>query len=90
MVIDRCGDRVFRHQIGKYLKRKINTREAGGNLIKKVKMEASHSNNLLQMADMVCGAVGRCFNSNREGKWEFRNLIKHRELNVQVWPTLRQ
>jgi hypothetical protein len=54
VVIDGSGNREFRSELQAYLKRKINTdRET----IRKVKTEASHTNNLLQLADMVCGAV---------------------------------
>lgn len=85
VIIDKCGDRQFREQLAKYLKRKMN--EPGNTLIKKVKMEASHSNNLLQLADMVCGAVARSYKmgTTSEG-WVFRKLIRHREGRVQLWP----
>jgi Protein of unknown function (DUF3800) len=46
-------------------------------------MEHSHSNNLIQLADMVCGAVGRSITS---GDAAYRNLVKAREKFVQIWP----
>jgi hypothetical protein len=86
VVIDRSGNREFRQQLEKYLKGKINT---DSQIIRKVKSEPSHSNNLIQLADMVCGAIGRSF---KEGKYEdrvrFRKMIGHRELDVQLWPKL--
>jgi len=84
VVIDRCGNREFRQQLAKYLKRKMN--EGDRTLIKSVKMEPAHSNSLLQLADMVCGAVTRSFNLSKDDRMKFRGLIKHRELRVQVWP----
>jgi hypothetical protein len=84
VVIDRCGDHLFRKQLSKYLKRKMN--EGGRTLIKSVKMEPSHSNHLLQLADMVCGAIARSFNVGKPDRMRFRQIIKHRELRVQVWP----
>lgn len=83
VVIDRTGNREFRQQLEKYLKRKINT---DGQIIRKVKTEPSHSNNLIQLADMVCGAVARSLRDEKSGNMRFRKLIGHRELGVQLWP----
>lgn len=58
----------------------------GPTLIKKVRTEPSHSNNLLQLADMVCGAVARSFRPDKPDRHVYRKLIRHRELGVQVWP----
>jgi hypothetical protein len=55
-------------------------------LIKKVSMEASHTNNLVQLADMVCGAVARSYNSQKNDRAQFRTLIRRREARVQFWP----
>jgi len=84
VTIDQCGERQFRESLSKYLKRKMN--EPGDTLIKKVKMERSHSNNLLQLADMVCGAVAKSFKRTDTDGRSFRRMIKHREGRVQVWP----
>ena len=51
--------------------------------IKKVAMEASHSNNLVQLADMICGAVNRSFTSGDDA---YRTIIKRHEKFVQRWP----
>jgi hypothetical protein len=83
VIIDRSGNREFRTQLQSYLKRKINTDRKA---ISKVKTEDSESNNLLQLADMVCGAVARSYKLSDERGYRFRKLIAHRELNVQVWP----
>lgn len=83
VVIDRSGDREFNRELETYLKRKINT---GEERIRKVKSEPSHSNNLLQLADMVCGAVARSFRTDKNNPRQFRKIIGHRELSVQVWP----
>jgi hypothetical protein len=83
VTIDGSGDRVFRKQLQTYLKAKINTDKE---TIKRVKMEASHSNNLLQLADMVCGAVARSYKREKANCGEFRQLIKGHELGVTVWP----
>lgn len=84
VVLDQCGNRDFEKQLSKYLKRRMNDGKTV--LIKQVKMEPSHSNNLLQLADMICGAVNRSFDTTKVNRMEFRKLISHRELNLQVWP----
>jgi hypothetical protein len=84
VVIDKCGDREFRNQLARYLKKRMN--DGNQVLIRKVTMEPSHSNDLLQLADMVSGAVFRSFNTTKIDRWEFRRLIERRELRVQVWP----
>jgi hypothetical protein len=55
-------------------------------LIRKVAMEASHTNHLLQVADMICGAVARSYNREKPDRSGYRELIDHREMRVQVWP----
>lgn len=84
VVIDECGNREFRNQLSKYLRRRVN--DGPRVLIRKVSMEPSHSNNLLQLADMVSGAVFRSFKTEKANRMEFRRLLNARELGVQVWP----
>ncbi len=83
VVFDKCGNRDFRKQLRKYLQRRMN--DSRRILIKRVAMEASHTNGLLQLADMICGAVARSFTS-KGNRLEFRRIVEHRELRVQVWP----
>jgi hypothetical protein len=85
VVIDGSGDRKFRQQLQNYLKRRINDKADGKQYIKKVKMQDSRSNNLLQLADMVCGAVARCYSGKTDGE-QYRKIISHREIFVQFWP----
>jgi len=84
VIIDGKGERRFRQTMEKYLKARINSDD--NRLIQKVKMGASHGNNLLQLADVVCGAVAQAFNPSRTDGREYRKLISHRELKSQVWP----
>ena len=55
------------------------------NCIKKVKMQDSKGNNLLQLADMVAGAINRSLHGLRENSL-YREIIKSREIYVQSWP----
>lgn len=80
VVIDGSGSREFKQQMQSYLKRKT------GGVIRKVKMQSSHSNNLIQLADMIAGAVHRNF-GNKGDKNVYRPIIRPREMRVQVWPS---
>jgi hypothetical protein len=85
VVIDGSGSKEFRQQLEGYLKKKVNTPTKIH--IKKIKIQDSHRNNLLQLADMVCGAVARSYKVNRgEDCSQFRKLLRLREKHVQVWP----
>lgn len=87
VVIDGSGEREFQQQLQSYLKAKINA--DGSDIIKKVKIQKSHSNNLLQLADMVCGALARCYRTEKDDCQEYREIIRRRELGVTVWPRPR-
>jgi hypothetical protein len=50
-----------------------------------VKIQDSLSNNLIQMADMVSGAIARSFTDKPDAA-EYRRLIKALEIYVQLWP----
>ena len=84
IVIDKCGDRGFQQQLRVYLQRKINSSERRH--VNKIKMEDSRSNNLLQLADMICGAVARSFTEDKGDRHTYRKIISRREKGAQVWP----
>lgn len=84
VVFDKCGNKTFQGQLSQYLKRKMNE-DGCTPLIKKVKTEHSNRNNLLQLADMVCGSVNR-YCSSKDDREDYRKLISHREIFVQFWP----
>ena len=86
VVLDGKGSRTFRRQFASYLKRKIDTEPSSTRYIRKVKLQDSAKNNLLQLADMVCGAVYRSLNVQKTDALLYRALIKHRELFVEVLP----
>lgn len=85
VVIDKCGDREFKQKLAKSLKARLT--DGDGNCrLKKVRMESSHNNNLVQLADMLCGAVGRSFASADANGGELRKIVSKREERVQFWP----
>lgn len=85
VVIDGSGSREFRRQLGSYLRKRINDTKGDSRFIGKVKIQDSQANNLLQLADMVCGAVARSYSGKDDAK-TYRALISHREIYVQFWP----
>lgn len=85
IVIDGSGSREFRQQLQTYIKGKINDKNELRACIKKVKIDDSKKNNLLQLADMICGAVARSYTAKKDNP-PYRSLIKRREGYVQFWP----
>jgi hypothetical protein len=82
---DTCGSREFVRQLGVYLRK--HTTEADGSCeIRKMKPERSHNNNLIQLADMVCGAVARSFKGDKKDRLVYRAIIQEKEVRVQFWP----
>lgn len=87
VIFDGSGSRQFKLELERYLKKKINEEEAFR--IKKVKVQDSGKNNLIQLADMVCGAVAQSQKSGKPDHQTFRSMIAHRELFYQLWPRVR-
>jgi len=83
VIIDKSGDREFRNQLAAYLRRKM--KEGGRNPIRKIKMEESRTNNLVQLADYVAGVANRCVNKRPDATM-YRRLIASREIQLRVWP----
>ncbi len=81
VVVDGSGAKEFRQSFANYLKRQVNSPEQRH--VKKVKMANSVTNNLVQLADMVCGAVSH---SIKHGDYSYRKLIGAKQLRAQVWP----
>lgn len=85
IVFDGTGSRQFKQELQAYLKRKMNEDSFR---IHKVRVEDSKRNNLIQLADLVCGAVAQSLKPPRKDRWDFRRMISHRELVCQVWPRM--
>jgi len=71
----------FKRQLAKYLRKKIDN-----GIIKKVKMQRSESNNLLQLADYVASVINRSINNHKKWSDDYRKIIAHKEIYVQIWP----
>lgn len=82
--MDRSGNRDFYRHLQKVLRDSLNA--PGSALIHRLKTEHSHSNNLLQLADMICGAIARSFYGSKEYSHLYRKTVQAREDAVRVWP----
>jgi len=84
--IDRSGGRVFRQELASFLKRRLNEVDQEPVRIRKIDMPISKNDNLLQMADMICGAVARSVRAERQNDATFRKIVAHREVPLRLWP----
>lgn len=85
VVIDGSRSIYFKQNLQRYLKAKINSPSAAIRHIEQVKVQDSEKNNLLQLADMVCGAVNRSFSQKPDAQ-DYRKIIAQREISVEAIP----
>lgn len=79
LIFDACGSRDFRDTMSPYCKSKAEG-------VKRVLAQQSHSDPMLQLADMVAGAVARSYKPDLAESGTFRAIIRGREHGVQFWP----
>ncbi len=85
IVLDGCGDREFRKTFSAYLRKRLNDKH-GPRRIREVKIQPSHTNNLLQLADYVASISAGALRAKPESV-EFRRLhLATHELTHRVWP----
>ena len=82
---DDSGGKALKKELASYIKRTVNDEGRDRVRVKKIGTQDSKSSNLIQVADMVSGAVYRSFSSEADAQ-EYRNTIKHREYSVLQWP----
>lgn len=86
VVIDSSGNRNFREELKAYLRQRVNkVDEDGLNVIRKLALEDSHRNDLLQLADMACGAFARNL-TRPEERNRFQRFIAANQMIAQRWP----
>lgn len=84
VIVDQSSSEDFQQQLRSYIKRKVN--KGSRATVKKLKMQRSQSNNLLQLADYVASIVNRSVLNKKKHADEFRHIVAHREIQVQIWP----
>ncbi len=76
--IDGKGDREFKRELTKYLRR-----EVGSIKIKKVTLVKSHGDNLIQLVDMVTGAIARPYRyPDKDDSDRWKIMIKSKIENI--------
>ena len=74
--IDGSGDRIFRRNFLSYLRRQLNTKQK--KIIKSCKLVNSKANMLIQMADMVAGAIRRSYDITKADAKIYKSILKKR------------
>ncbi|MFH0803839.1 MAG: DUF3800 domain-containing protein [Candidatus Tagabacteria bacterium] len=72
--IDGSGDRLFRKSFLSYLRRELNNKEK--HIIKDCKLINSKGNMLIQMVDMVAGAIRRSYIDSKKDSKLYRGVVK--------------
>ncbi|HUY87298.1 MAG TPA: DUF3800 domain-containing protein [Pirellulales bacterium] len=80
--IDKTGGEDFGRQMTRHIA-EVTKYPEGQKRVKRAKLSNSAGNDLVQLADMICGAVSR---SHSTGDGRFRSLIQRREMDVHLWP----
>lgn len=83
LVLDKTGSPIFRKNLKEFIKLNFNVKTRAP--IKNIKEEDSTSNNLIQLADYICGISNR--KMTKKKYWEmYYNSIKSKELGFDAWP----
>ena len=85
VVIDGSGDRQFRRQLTAYLRQEVN-RPSEVRVIRDVRIQPSHQNNLLQLADYVASISAQALNAKADGERLRRTYLRNREGSFGLWP----
>jgi hypothetical protein len=78
--IDGSGDKEFKKALTAYLRQSI-----GQYKIKKFKFIDSKSDNLIQLADMVVGAIARSYSENRKNGNRWLTILKKKGKINNIW-----
>lgn len=72
--IDGSGDRVFRKSFMTYLRLQLNSKQQ--KVMKNCRLVNSKSNVLIQLADMIAGAVRRSYDKTKTDNATYKDIIK--------------
>jgi len=70
VVIDGSGDRDFRRRLSSALRRRV-----GPDAVREVKFKKSHTDLLVQLADMCAGAIARSYRIERRNQFRWRRML---------------
>lgn len=86
ITLDEHSERQFVQEMRNHLRWLISKEEAEVAAMRSVRSASSRASDLLQLADMVCGAVARSFRADRDEPDKYRKIIKHRGFSVLTLP----
>lgn len=78
--IDGSGNKEFKKALTSYLRKYI-----GENKIKKFKFIDSKRDNLIQLADMVIGAIARSTNETRKDSKRWLKILQQKRKIKNIW-----
>jgi hypothetical protein len=76
--MDGHGDRTFRRELLSYLRRELPTGKDGAPIISDLKFSDSKENVLIQLADMVAGAIRRCADGEKDDGRTYQAAVQRR------------
>lgn len=79
--IDESGGESFSRALCRHVAKSFKDRN-DKSLLKRIRVVDSATSNMIQLADMVCGAVARSFKQNDRKRSRFRKLVRFRETEV--------
>jgi hypothetical protein len=83
IIFDGQGSQQFKRELQSYLKKHLNKGDT--RCVKQVRVQDSHKNNLIQLADMVCGAIAESLKAREQSDKHYKSIVV-RELSWQMWP----
>ena len=78
--IDGSGDKDFKRVLQAYLRKELPI-----NKIKKFRFVDSKADNLIQLADMVAGAIARSYKSERDESERWRSKLANTNKIDDIW-----
>jgi hypothetical protein len=74
--LDGLGERIFKKNMVSYLRQNLNNKH--NKVIKDFKFRDSQKDVLIQLADMIVGAIGRYYAKNKKDHQDYYSIIKNR------------
>ena len=71
--LDGHGDRIFRKNLTTYLRKELNSSQK--KVMKNMRLVDSKKNVLIQMADMIAGAIRRSYDKSKKNNKDYRKII---------------
>ena len=81
--LDGHGERIFRRKLTTYLRRELNIRQR--KVISQLRFVNSKTNVLIQLADMVAGAIYRKYTSNKKDADIYYDILKKHRRIQDCW-----